>query len=31
VILSQGHEQLDLPRGTEVSLTAMAGYRGPAF
>jgi hypothetical protein len=30
VILSQGQEQLDLPRGTEVSLTAVTGYRGPA-
>jgi hypothetical protein len=30
VILSQGQEQLDLPRGTEVALTAVAGYRGPS-
>jgi len=30
VIVSQGHEQLDLPRGTEVALTAVAGYRGPS-
>jgi hypothetical protein len=30
VIVSQGQEQLDLPRGTEVSLTAVTGYRGPA-
>ena len=28
VILSQGHEQLDLPRGTQVTLTAVTGYRG---
>ena len=30
VILSQGQEQLDLPRGTEVALTAVAGFRGPS-
>jgi osmotically inducible lipoprotein OsmB len=30
VILSQGQEQLDLPPGTEVTLTVLAGYRGPS-
>ena len=29
VILSRGHEQLDLPRGTEVTLTALSRYRAP--
>jgi hypothetical protein len=28
IILSQGHEQLDLPRGADVTLTALAPYRG---
>jgi hypothetical protein len=29
VILSQGHEQLDLPRGSEVTLTAVSRNRAP--
>jgi len=29
VIISQGHEQLDLPRGAEVTLTAVSRYRTP--
>jgi outer membrane lipoprotein SlyB len=28
VILSQGHEQLELTRGTEVTLTVVSSYRG---
>jgi hypothetical protein len=30
VIVSQGHEQLSLPRGSEVTLTAVTPYRGPS-
>jgi hypothetical protein len=30
VIVSQGHEQLDLPRGAEVTLTAVTPYRRPS-
>lgn len=29
VIISQGHEQLDLPRGAEVTLTSVSRYRAP--
>jgi hypothetical protein len=29
VILSQGHERLDLPRGAEVTLTTQSRYRAP--
>lgn len=29
VIVSQGHEQLDIPRGSEVTLTAISNYRAP--
>jgi outer membrane lipoprotein SlyB len=29
VILSRGHEQLDVPRGAEVTLTAVSPYRAP--